>query len=86
MLVGIWNIDEKLAELVTDDQGEFEIQAPATIDVRFTLPDGWKEQQWLFYEYPPLLDLIEDTYTISWAKKYPGSKRRTNAMGSFPLQ
>lgn len=71
-LVGIWNIDEKLTELVTNDQGEFEIQAPATIDVRFTLPDGTKEQQWLFYEYPPLLDLIEDTYTISWAKKYPG--------------
>jgi hypothetical protein len=38
------------------------------------LPDGRKEQQWLFYEYPPLLNLIEDTYTISWAKKYSGLK------------
>jgi hypothetical protein len=74
IVVGIWNIDEKVAELMTNDQGDFEIQAPATIDVRFTLPDGRKEQQWLFYEYPPLLDLIEDTYTISWAKKYPGLK------------
>ena len=74
ILVEIWNIDEKLAELPTNDQGDFEIQAPATIDVRFTLPDGKKEQQWLFYEYPPLLNLIEDTYTISWAKKYPGLK------------
>lgn len=71
-LVEIWNIDEKLAELTTDSQGYFEIEAPATIDVRFTLPDSQKEQQWLFYEYPPLLDLIEDTYTISWAKQYPG--------------
>ena len=74
LLVGIWNIDEKLAELTTNDQGEFEIQAPATIDIRFTMPDGNKEQQWLFYEYPPLLDLIEDTYTVSWANKYPGLK------------
>lgn len=74
ILVEIWNIDKKLAELTTDNKGEFEIQAPATIDVRFTLSDGSKEQQWLFYEYPPLLNLIEDTYTISWAKKYPGLK------------
>lgn len=74
ILVEIWNIDEKLAELTTDDKGDFEIQAPATIDVRFTLPDGRKEQQWLFYEYPPLLNLIEDTYTISWVKKHPGLK------------
>jgi hypothetical protein len=73
--IEIWNIDEKLAELTTDDSGGFEINAPATIDVRFTLPDGQEEQQWLFYEYPPLLDLIEDTYTISWAKKYPNIKR-----------
>jgi len=72
--VEIWNIDEKLKEEITDDEGNFEIDAPATIDVRFTLPDGQKEQQWLFYEYPPLLDLIEDTYTISWAKKYPNLK------------
>ncbi len=71
-LVEIWNIDEKLAEITTDNMGNFEIDAPATIDVRFTLPTGQKEQQWLFYEYPPLLDLIEDTYTISWAKTYPG--------------
>ncbi|HUX57349.1 MAG TPA: hypothetical protein VMV77_10270 [Bacteroidales bacterium] len=71
-LVEIWNIDKKLTELITDDQGNFEIEAPATIDVRFTMPNGQKEQQWLFYEYPPLLDLIEDTYTISWAKTYPG--------------
>jgi hypothetical protein len=35
------------------------------------LSDGRKQQQWLFYEYQPLLDLIEDTYAISWAKKYP---------------
>lgn len=69
--VEIWNINEKLAELVTDSNGGFMIDAPATIDVRFTLPDGQKEQQWLFYEYPPLLDLMEDTYTIAWAKKYP---------------
>jgi hypothetical protein len=69
--VEIWNIDEKLAELVTDDYGRFSLHAPATIDVRFTLPGGQKEQQWLFYEYPPLLDLIEDTYTIGWAKEYP---------------
>jgi hypothetical protein len=74
LTIEIWNIDEKLSELKTDDQGNFEVRAPATIDVRFTLPDGSKEQQWLFYEYPPLLDLIEDTYTISWAKKYPGIK------------
>jgi hypothetical protein len=73
--IEIWNIDEKLAELTTDDSGGFEINAPATIDVRFTLPDGQEEQQWLFYEYPPLLDLLEDTYTISWAKKYPNIKR-----------
>jgi hypothetical protein len=69
--VEIWNIDEKLATLTTDDKGGFEINAPATIDVRFVLPNGQKEQQWLFYEYPPLLELIEDTYTIAWAKKYP---------------
>jgi hypothetical protein len=74
ILVEIWNIDEKLAELRTNDQGDFEVHAPATIDVRFSMPDGRKEQQWLFYEYPPLLNLIEDTYTISWAKKYPGLK------------
>ena len=55
-------------------RGILRFSAPATIDVRFTLPDGSKEQQWLFYEYPPLLNLIEDTYTISWAKKYPGLK------------
>jgi hypothetical protein len=72
--IEIWNTDKKFAELITDDQGDFEIQAPATIDIRFTLPDGSKEQQWLFYEYPPLLNLIEDTYTISWVKKYPGLK------------
>lgn len=72
--VSIWNVDYKLAELKTDDQGNFEIEAPATIDVRFTLPDGRKEQQWLFYEYPPLLNLIEDTCTVSWAKKYSGLK------------
>ena len=71
-LIEVWNIDEKLTEITTDDMGIFEIEAPATIDVRFTLPTGLKEQQWLFYEYPPLLDLIEDTYTISWAKSYPG--------------
>jgi hypothetical protein len=70
--IEIWNIDEKLAELITDDEGGFEIDAPATIDVRFTLPNGQKEQQWLFYEYPPLLDLIEDTYTIAGSEKYPG--------------
>lgn len=73
--IEIWNIDNKLSELITDGNGEFEIKAPATIDVRFTLPDGRKEQQWLFYEYPPLLDLIESTYMISWAKKYPNIKR-----------
>ncbi|HUX95728.1 MAG TPA: hypothetical protein VMV47_08345 [Bacteroidales bacterium] len=72
LLVEIWNVDNKIAELETNDQGDFEIKAPGTIDVRFTLPDGNKEQQWLFYEYPPLLNLIEDTYTISWAKKYHG--------------
>jgi len=71
-LVEVWNIDEKLAKIITDDQGYFKIDAPATIDVRFTLPSGQKEQQWLFYEYPPLLDLIEDTYTIAWAKTNPG--------------
>jgi hypothetical protein len=71
-LVEIWNIDKKISELTTDDHGDFEIKAPATIDVRFILPDGRKEQQWLFYEYPPLLSLIENTYTISWVKKYPG--------------
>lgn len=76
--IEIWNIDEKLAELITDNDGGFEIDAPATIDVRFTLPNGQKEQQWLFYEYPPLLDLIEDTYTISWEKDYPGI--RSNQM------
>lgn len=70
--VEIWNIDKKLAALTTDAKGKFEINAPATIDVRFTLPGGQKEQQWLFYEYPPLLDLMEDTYTVSWEKKYPG--------------
>jgi hypothetical protein len=70
--IEIWNIDAKIASLTTDDIGAFEINAPATMDVRFTLPDGKKEQQWLFYEYPPLLDLIEDTYTIAWAKEYPG--------------
>lgn len=69
--VEIWNINDKLAELTTDDQGNFKIEAPATIDIRFTLPDGRTQQQWLFYEYPPLLDLIEDTYTISWAKRFP---------------
>jgi|GEM_PF-1190690 len=74
MLVEIWNIDHKLAELTTDNHGGFTLEAPATIDVRFTLPNGQKEQQWLFYEYPPLLDFIEDTYTISWAKQYPGLK------------
>jgi len=68
----IWNIAEKIAEVTTDDQGHFEINAPATIDVRYTLPDGKKEQQWLFYEYPPLLDLIEDTYTLKWTSAYPG--------------
>lgn len=73
--VEIWNIDDKLATLLTNENGEFETEAPATIDVRFTLPDGQKEQQWLFYEYPPLLDLIEDTYTIGWAKKYPNIGR-----------
>ncbi len=76
--IEIWNIDEKLAELITDNYGRFEIDAPATIDIRFTLPNGQKEQQWLFYEYPPLLDLIEDTYTISWEKDYPGI--RSNQM------
>ncbi len=70
--VEIWNINTKIAELTTRDQGEFEISAPATIDIRFTLPDGTRQQLWLFYEYPPLLDLIEDTYTISWAGRYPG--------------
>ncbi len=70
--VEIWNVDQKLAEMLTDEKGCFTINAPATIDVRFTLPNGQWEQQWLFYEYPPLLDLIEDTYTISWAKEYPG--------------
>ncbi len=72
--VEIWNIDKKLATLVTNQNGEFEIDAPATIDVRFVLPDGQNEQQWLFYEYPPLLDLVEDTYTIGWAKKFPNAK------------
>ena len=72
--VEIWDFDKKINEVTTDDQGGFEIEAPATIDIRFTLPDGSKEQQWLFYEYPPLLDLVEDTYTISWAKNYPGLK------------
>lgn len=72
--VEIWNIDKKIADLNTDDEGSFELIAPATIEVRFTSPDGIKVQKWLFYEYPPLLDLVEDTYTISWAKKYPGLK------------
>lgn len=72
--VEIWNIDEKLAELQTDGDGNFMVRAPATIDIRFTRSDGSCEQQWLFYEYPPLLDLIEDTYTISWAGRYPGLK------------
>lgn len=70
-MIEVWNIGEKLTELITNEQGEFEIKAPSTIDVRFTLPDGQKEQQWLFYEYPPLLDLIENIYTISWSKDYP---------------
>lgn len=70
--VQIWNIDEKLADKVTDDEGVFHFEAPATIDVRFTLPDGQQEQQWLFYEYPPLVEIIEDIYTISWANQYPG--------------
>lgn len=73
--VEIWDVDEKIAELVTDDKGGFSVRAPATIDVRFTLPDGQKEQQWLFYEYPPLLDLMEDTYTIAWGKDYPRVQR-----------
>jgi hypothetical protein len=72
--VEIWNIDKKISDLITDDNGCFELTAPATIDVRFTSHDGIKIQKWLFYEYPPLLDLIEDTYTISWAKTYPGLK------------
>ncbi|MEO9209570.1 MAG: hypothetical protein ABI208_00650 [Ginsengibacter sp.] len=72
LIVEIWNVDHKLANVITDDKGSFVIDAPATIDIRFTLPDGQKEQQWLFYEYPPLLDLIEDTYTIAWAKEYLG--------------
>lgn len=70
--VEVWNIDEKLADMTTDGEGAFRIEAPATIDVRFTLPDGQREQQWLFYEYPPLVDIIEEIYTISWAEKYPG--------------
>lgn len=70
--VEVWNTDKKLAEFKTDELGSFRIKAPATIDVRFTLPDGRQEQQWLFYEYPPLVDIIEEIYTVSWAKKYPG--------------
>lgn len=70
--VEVWNINEKMGEYITDDQGSFKTEAPATIDVRFTLPDGRKEQQWLFYEYQPLVDIIEEIYTVSWAEKYPG--------------
>jgi len=74
LYVEIWNIDEKISSLKTDNKGEFYVKAPATLDVRFTLPNGQKEQQWLFYEYPPLRELIEDTYTISWANKYSDIK------------
>ena len=68
----IWNIDEKIGELESDSSGTLRINAPATIDLRYQKPDGTVVQKWLFYEYPPILNLIEDTYTVSWAGKYPG--------------
>src|SRR5690606_32108574 len=72
--VEIWNINNKIADVITDNRGRFSINAPATIDVRFNGPNNKKEQQWLFYEYTPLVDIIEDIYTIRWADKYPGIK------------
>src|SRR5690606_39372373 len=62
--VEVWNVDSCLAKLTTDKKGMFKISAPATIDVRFATPDGKQHQQWLFYEYPPLLDVMEYVYTL----------------------
>ncbi|HLT81652.1 MAG TPA: hypothetical protein VKZ86_11510 [Cyclobacteriaceae bacterium] len=70
--VEVWNVDSCLAKLTTDKKGMFKISAPATIDVRFATPDGKQHQQWLFYEYPPLLDVMEYVYTLQWVKRYPG--------------
>lgn len=70
--VEVWNVDRCLARLKTDKAGRFQIAAPPTIDVRFATPDGKLHRQWLFYEYPPLLDVMEYIYTLQWVKSYPG--------------
>ncbi len=70
--VEIWDVDSMITTVVTDRTGQFNITAPPTIDIRFTTPDGTRHQQWLFYEYPPLLDIMEHIYTLQWIKKYPG--------------
>lgn len=70
--VEIWDVDSMIATVTTDRKGRFHIAAPPTIDVRFTTPDGTRHQQWLFYEYPPLLDVMEYVYTLQWVKEYPG--------------
>lgn len=71
--VDVWNVDEKIGQFQTDEQGRIHIQAPATIDIRYKDKDGKNHQKWLFYEYPPILDIMESIYTLSYLKKYPAA-------------
>lgn len=71
--IEIWNMDERMGQFQTDNQGRINIQAPATIDIRYQDSNGASQQKWLFYEYPPILDIMESIYTLSYLKKYPAA-------------
>lgn len=72
-MVEVWNVDERIGKFQTDAQGRIKIQAPATIDIRYEDGSGNTHQKWLFYEYPPVLDIMESIYTLSYLKKYPAA-------------
>src|SRR5690554_6472085 len=71
--VDMWNVDEKIVQFQSYEQRRIHIQASATIDIRYKDKDGKNHQKWLFYEYPPILDIMESIYTLSYLKKYPAA-------------
>ena len=43
------------------------------MDVRYNFGNRNPQQKWLFCEHPPVLDIIESIYTLSYLKKYPAA-------------
>ncbi len=82
--IEVWNVDEHIGDFVTDRNGQIRLSAPATIDVRCLDGNGNPQQKWLFYEYPPVLDIMESIYTLSYLKKYPAALPRAYPLGNVP--